>query len=287
MSQQLFMETGLDTHVKTKATMSIVAFCTCAFKVLAVKKSSLMTLGVLLILTGMATMQAQDVPPPPPENTNNPDRSEKPNGDRPRWTPGSRPGMPGGDTGMRHGDKDRMEAFKQLTEEERQKVRAAFEKVWNNPNIAAARERLTRANDEYREIFHKALQDTDPEVARILSKIKPPMSPEGGPGGPPMMGKQPDFNDPEFPRKAPLRLASELQFLARSEKRDIPVMQLHEKFLKTPAVQEALKRLQEADVSGREEAWRRLREAYQTAVKLEMGGSRRDGDVPRPPDPNR
>lgn len=272
--------------VKTKVTMSIVAFYTCAFKVLAVKKSSLIPLGVLLILTGMATMQAQDVPPPPPENTNNPDRPEKPNGDRPRWPSGSRPGMPGmpgGDTGMRHGDKDRMEAFKQLTEEERQKVRAAFEKVWNNPNIAAARERLTRANDEYREIFHKALQEADPEVASILSKIKPPMPPEGGP----MMGKQPDFNDPEFPRKAPLRLASELQFLARSKNNDIPVMQWHEKFLKVPAVQEALKKLQDVEPGGREEAWRRLREAYQAAAKMEMGAGRKDGDNPRPPGPNR
>lgn len=286
MFQQLFQGSGLNLLVKTKATMSSVAFYTPSFKVRFVKKSSAMFLGVLLLLTGMFRMQAQDVPPPPPEKA---DRPEKPNGersgDRPRWSDGSRggmPGMPGGSPGMRHGDKDRMDAFKQLTEDERQKVRDAFEKVWKNPEIAAARERLTRANDEYREAFHKAMQDADPEVARILSKIKPPMPPEGGP----MMGK-PDFNDPEFPRKAPQRLAFELQFLARSKNNDVPVMQWHEKFLKVPAVQEALQKLQEVDVSGREDAWRRLREAYQSAAKLELGVGRRDGDGPRPPDPNR
>lgn len=183
---------------------------------------------------------------------------------------------------MRYGDKDRMEAFKQLTEEERQKVRAAFEKVWKNPEIAAARERLTKANDEYRETFHKALQDADPEVAKILSKIKPPMPPEGGP----MMGK-PDVNEPDFPQKAPQRLAFELQMMARAKNHDFPVMQWHEKILKLPAVQEALKRLQEVEIHGREEAWRKLRDAYQSAVKLEMGVGRNDGDPPRPPDPNR
>ncbi|CAN5871025.1 hypothetical protein BH11VER1_BH11VER1_35950 [soil metagenome] len=265
--------------------MSSVAFCTPALKVLTVKKSSSMTLGFLLLLTGMFPMQAQDIPPPPPERADRPDKplGDRPPGDRPRWSEGSRPGMPGmppgGSSGMRHGDKDRMDAFQQLTEEERQKVRAAFEKVWNNPEITAARERLTKANDEYRAIFHKALQDADPEVAKILSKIKPP---EGGP----MMGK-PDLNEPDFPQKAPQRLAFELQMMARAKNQNIPVMQLHEKFLKLPAVQDALQKLREADVNGREEAWRKVRDAYQSAVRLEMGGDHKVGDAPKPPDPNR
>lgn len=238
------------------------------------------------MFTGMLTLQAQDIPPPPRENANDPNRPGKPDGDRPRWSPGSRPGMPGmppgGGEGVRHIDKDRMEAFKQLTEEERLKMRAAFEKVWNNPDITAARERLTKANDEYREIFHKALLAADPEVASILSKIKPPMSHEGGP----MMGNQPDLNDPEFAKKAPQRLASELQFWARAEKRDIAVAPLHEKLLQVPAVREALKKLQEVDKGEREEAWKKLRETYQTAVKMEMGSGRKEGE-PRPNNPNR
>lgn len=188
---------------------------------------------------------------------------------------------PGAGIGLRHGDKDRMDAFKQLTEEERLKVRAAFEKVWNNPEIAAARERLTKANDEYREILHKALQEADPEVVKILAKIKPP---EGGGG--PMMGK-PDLNEPDFPQKAPQRLAFELQMMARGRNQDVPVTQLHEKFLRVPAVQEALQKLREADANGREDAWRKLRDAYQSAARQELGAGRSDGDAPRPPEPNR
>ncbi|MFZ4766245.1 MAG: hypothetical protein ACOYMN_14945 [Roseimicrobium sp.] len=167
-----------------------------------------------------------------------------------------------------------MELFKDLPEDERQKVRAAFDKAWSQPEVVAARERLGKANEEFRQAMQKAMKQADPEVAKILEKARPPMPPGGGP----MISRMPDMSDPDFARKAVMRLAMELQLWARAERRDIPTFRVHERIVQTPAVQEAINRLTQAPTEQREEAWRALRDAYHATLQQELSNGRKEGE---------
>src|SRR5690349_16387650 len=75
-------------------------------------------------------LAGQDVPPPPRE----PGQSGQRPGDQPPHSgPGPHGMMPGG---MPHsGWHERGDSFKQLSEAERQRVREAFDKVWNRPEV--------------------------------------------------------------------------------------------------------------------------------------------------------
>ena len=192
--------------------------------------------------------------------------------------------MPGGGFFPRGGDHDRMEGFRELPEEERQKVRAAFEKVWNDPEVIAARDQLMKANEEYRQKLHAALEKADPDVVKILEKAKPP--------GP----RMPDPADPEFAKKAVQRLAMEIQFWAQQQpgggdRRGEFVMRIHERLMAVAAVREALQQLEKADPAHRIEAWNHLRDTYQAAAKTEFPragnreGHRREGPPENKPGP--
>jgi len=175
---------------------------------------------------------------------------------------------------------ERGEMFKQLSEAERQKVRAAFDKVWNRPEVAAAREKLNSANDEYRQTIQQALKEADPEVPGILEKARA-SSPNAGMFA---MGRMPEPSDPEFVSKAVGRLAAELQGAGRQDHRDGIPGRLHERVMQTPAVHEALKQLQEARLPAeRMEAWRHLHETYVMAARQLVGPPPRDaGGGPKP-----
>ena len=84
-------------------------------------------------------------------------------------------GFNGGGGFFPRGDRERMDAFKDLSEADREKVRVAFEKAWKNSLVTEARDRLTKANDDYRQALHHALEEADPEVVKILEKAKPPV----------------------------------------------------------------------------------------------------------------
>ncbi len=177
---------------------------------------------------------------------------------------------------MSHGDRERFDMFKDMPEEQKQKVRAAFEKAWKKPEVTEARERLMKANEEYRKILHKALAEADPEVAKILENTKPPMG-QGGAG-------MPDINDTEFASKALQRL----QPPKLANGRESPMSRMHDKVMRMPAVAEAIKKLQQAEPAQRMEAWARLREVYQATTKSEFGKNldnlRKDGPLRSPQD---
>jgi hypothetical protein len=98
-----------------------------------------------------------------------------------------------------------------MSEEDRQKVRSAFEKAWKNPAVIQARNDLMKANDQYRQAIQDAIKEADPEVAKILDRVKS----EGPQGGHSRfgLGPMPDTSDPEFVHKALQRLPFELQAL--------------------------------------------------------------------------
>lgn len=184
------------------------------------------------------------------------------------------PGSPGGQGGpggysgggfSRGGDRERGDMFKGLPEEDRQRVRDAFEKAWSDPEVIAARERLAKANEEMRTSLHNALKNADPEVVKILEKVRPP-----GGGGGPGFARMPSPDDPNFAREAVARLGGELQWWARMERREGPTGPMHEKILQAPNVRAAIERAQSAGAEQRGDAWKQLREAYLGAAKAEF-----------------
>jgi hypothetical protein len=189
--------------------------------------------------------------------------------------------MPGG---MPHsGWHERGDYFKQLSDAERERVREAFDKVWNRPEVAAAREQLNKANDEYRKTMQRALKEVDPEVVKILDRVKPFPSFANV--------RMPDPNDSEFASKAVGRLAEELQGSAHPgpDHHEGMSMQVHQRIVQTPAVKEAITLAQQAHTPGeRVEAWRRLRDAYVTTARQIIGANRdrenKEPRAPRPPD---
>lgn len=209
--------------------------------------------------------RGQEPPPRPPEfPKDGPGKPGRDGGDKDGHYPGNR-GSGGYQRGGMPGD-----MFKELPEEERQRVRDAFEKAWNVPEVVTARDRLGKANDEYRAALHAALEKADPEVVRILEKSRPPMPF----GGPPMLARMPDTSEADFPRKAVVRLGMELQMWARSWHHDFPTSGLHDRILQIPAVRDAIKRVEDVPVEERGNAWKQLRDAYIGAAKLELGKAR-------------
>jgi Spy/CpxP family protein refolding chaperone len=264
---------GFKVPVNASSVTSAIALARGAMHVYPImSRAFLPILSLLLTLWQVTPVLAQDAPPPPPPG-------ERDQRDHPDSRRGMKPGSgPYGDKG----DRDRGDMFKDMTEEQRQKVRAAFDKVWSRPEVTAAREDLMKANEGYRKAMRDALMEIDPEVVKLLDKAKPPMPM----GGFPMLGRLPDVKDPEFRRKILSRLGAEWQSWSRAENRDAPPPALLDRLLENPTVREALTRLQEAPEEQRMEAWKQLRDAYHGAMKGEggrgpEGGPPRNGGPPR------
>lgn len=278
-------------------------------------KEALLTASLALFFgmsPGTAAPSDPAPPPPPPEQPNRPpgsgpgpdrDHRRPPGPDHDHHQMGQMGHFPreGGD----HGD-----AFRKLSEEDRQKVRLAFEKAWNKPEVIAAREQLMKANDQYREALHAAIQEADPEVPKILERSK---GDGGSPGNRPRpnLPPMPDPADPEFAHKAVQRLASELQgggmqpggmqppMPDHGDRRDgehrdrrdgehrdpSPMMRLHERVMQSPPVRDALKELEQSDPGHRMEAWGHLREAYQKTARAEIARLREGQRLESPPGP--
>lgn len=278
--------------VKTNSAMSSIAFCGNLLNVFVMRRAAALAIAIALIGGGGAGVSAQDATNPPPAPV--PAPSGEPEGDGARRPPRgefdgrdrgeSREGRGEGRGGFsRGGDRERMESFKKMSEEERRIVRDAFEKAWKNPDVTAARERYMKANDVYRETLHKALQEADPQAVVLLEKFKP----KGPPGAMPM----PDPGDPEFARKAVMRLGMELHALSRAENRGHPSKEIHMRLMERSAVRDAVGKLEAAAPGDRMEAWKQLVQTYQTAARAELPvrtgdanreGPRRDGP-PGPP----
>ena len=289
--------------MKKKSTVSTIAFCASLLKVCGMKRAAAMALGFVLLAGASSLANAESPPPKPPGEGGGPGLGSGPRPDGPQRPPGPRPegrdrdgwegrdGKDGKDGrgGFRRGgggdggDRERMDAFRNMTEEERQRVREAFEKAWKNPTVLEARERYMKANDEFRETLHNALKEADPEAVALLEKHKPQ--------GPPGMMPMPDVTDSEFAKKAIMRLGMELHALSRMENLEFPTRELAQKLQEVPAVKEAIARLQGAEEKGRMAAWQQLLSVYQEAARKELpkreGGPRRDGPGPGPGGPPR
>lgn len=166
------------------------------------------------------------------------------------------------------------DGFEKLSEEERAKVRAAFDKAWQRPEVIESRDKAMRANEEVRERLRKALQEIDPEVAKILEKVKPPfpMDQRGLP-------EMPKPESPEFGRMAMMRLAAEMIAMARPERRE-ETRRFHDRIMQMPRLKEALAKLDQLPPEQRVEAFKRLRETYREVVGQEFAKLRERGGEP-------
>ena len=238
------------------------------------KMTAMRSLVLLFALVMAAVAQSEgDKPMPPPAPPPKP-------GDGPPHRDGDHHGPPGMMPGM--GRPRGFDGFEKLSEGEKQKVRAAFEKAWQRPEVIESRDKALRANEEMRNTLHTALKEIDPEVVGILEKIKPqfPMDQRGLP-------EMPKPDSPEFAHMAAIRLGAELQSISRPERRE-ETHGFHERLLQLPRVKEALAKLDALPPAERMEAFKKFREIYREAAGQEFmkfrerGGDPKDG-FRRPP----
>lgn len=219
--------------------------------------------GALLALALVAS--AAEPPTLPPKG-----EADKP--PRPEWR--------GGFSGI--GRPPRHDGFDKLPEAERRKVREALDRVWNRPEVIAARDEAMRANDAMRRVIREALQKTDPEAAAILARLEPRegFDPSKLPPLPPPEAR-------EFPEAVVARMASELQAFSRPERREETRL-MHERVMAQPALREAFERLKAREGEARIEALHGLRKAYREAIGAEFQAARErraaaEGGKPTPP----
>lgn len=242
--------------------MSKFAFLKVAPKIVVMNFISRKPVLLMAAVFSMVTTVAKaEVPEPPPKDGAG-QRNAGPMG-------GMLPGVPGM---YPRGDRDRMDAFKQLTEDERQRVRAAFEKAWSNTEVVKAREALSKANEDYRAVLHRVLRETDPGIAEILEKMK---SQTPAPGGFPIFGQMPDPKDPEFAKKVISRLREDNPAGPGGEKREPRTGHLRERVMNSPAVKDLIGQLEAAkEPQEKIQVYNRLREAWMTAMRAEFGQMR-------------
>lgn len=165
-----------------------------------------------------------------------------------------------------------FDGFEKLSETEKQKVRTAFEKAWQRPEVIESRDKAMKANEEMRNTLHAALKEIDPEVVGILEKIKPPF-PVDQRGLPEM----PKPESPEFARMAAMRLGAEMLSMARPERRD-ETRRFHERIMQLPRVKEAFTKLEQLPPEQRLEAFHKLRDIYREVVGQEFAKVRERGE---------
>ncbi len=211
-------------------------------------------LALFLALVTTAVAQSEDTKPPPPKPGEGPSQRD---GER-RGPPGMMPGMGGGKPSRG------FDGFEKLSEAERGKVRAAFEKAWQRPEVIASRDVAMKANEELRNTLHKALKEIDPEVVGILEKIKPPfpMDQRGLP-------EMPKPDSPEFGRMAAIRLGAEMMSVSKPERRE-ETRRFHDRIVQLPRVKEALEKLEQLPPDQRMEAFKKLRDTYREVAGQEF-----------------
>lgn len=239
----------------------------------------------LLPLTFAALAAAQETPPTAPPAAHPPVIDGKPVPPRPMPPPmrrqgmpppgapgpGPKPGGPGNGPGERGFPRSGAsmsplptEGFERLPEEEKKRMRAAMEKAWSMPALQQAKERYIRANEEFRSAMRQALQEVDPEVVRILEKVKPQQQIE-----PRVMPKLPPPADDQFAKIAVERLGMEVLNFARPELRG-RIRAAHAKVMQQPEVAEAVQRLLKAPAEQRVDELRKLRDIYRKAMGAEL-----------------
>lgn len=70
--------------------------------------------------------------------------------------------------------RDRRESedpFKDLSPEERERVRRAFHEAWTDPAVEAARERMREAGEAYKEALREAMSRVDPDLREVMERM--------------------------------------------------------------------------------------------------------------------
>lgn len=152
-------------------------------------KACLLLVTGLLAVASVPTFADDDPKPKPSGEEEKPERSDKKrDGDR-RWSRGESP-------------------FDSLSDSEKAELRAAMDAVWHDPAVLAARGEMAKAGDAYREALRKSMENTNPKIREILTKMmeghtgggwghrgdrrpgeEGPPPPDGGPG----KDKEPPF----------------------------------------------------------------------------------------------
>ena len=161
--------------------------------------------------------------------------------------------------------------FKNLSEEERTKVREALQKVWSDPEVVAARHELQQASESYRETMRNALKNVDPEIQPILQKMM--MTPRGhgpgsGHGGNVPSGREwGDPNQPGFARLTVKRVSMEIADRMEPELRGA-FDEAHKQVIATEEFQTAIKNVEETtDFRKKFEEARKLRDVYRKELE--------------------
>lgn len=179
---------------------------------------------------------------------------------RPEAPPHSR-----GLEGERRGDRERGDRLRNLSPDQRQKVRAAFEKVWVRPEVEDARQALRLANETYRKAVEDALKAVDPEAAAIVERHRP----EPPHYQIPLAQTAPSSQEPVAVDAALAEVQKGLQaLLDRNYKRQrqsgeaLNAPELHAKILETAPVKAALEAYKSAEQGETKARWEAFRKAY-------------------------
>jgi hypothetical protein len=114
---------------------------------------------------------AQDSPPKPIKkgdatNSDKPDKPEKPQkpGPKPPGEPAPKrpPSVPRGDA----------DPFRDLTPDQRDRLREAVRRAWNDPAVIQARDEVKAATDAYQNALRDSLVRTDPAMAGLIEKFR-------------------------------------------------------------------------------------------------------------------
>ena len=160
-----------------------------------------------------------------------------------------------------------LEGFEKLPDDEKKKLRAAIDKAWTLPALQQAKDRYIRASEEFRATMRRSIEEVDPEVVKIMEKIKPDQQMD-----PRLMPKLPPPTDETFAKVAVDRLGMEMMAFVRPELR-VKIRAVHAQVMQQPEVAEAVKTLLEAPADKRVEALGKLREVYRKAMAKEFPNS--------------
>lgn len=172
--------------------------------------------------------------------------------------------------------------FSKLSEPEKKKVREALDTAWRDKDVEVARDRVMKANEDFRKAMHAAVEKTDPEAAKILAKIRPPTPWD-------ILKdrvRMPPPEDPKFIEAAIMRVGMELYHTAKPEHRDA-ARRLHDRVLKHPDVVAAVEKMKVTAGEARMAAFKAFGEEYKRQVDAEVKAIRGKMGNPPPPPPSK
>lgn len=126
----------------------------------ATRLTAALTVACLWLIAGPAPAQDGATPPPaPPAEGKNPSKPDNKDGEK----PGKRP---------THAPEGKEDPFRDLSPDDRNRLREAVRRAWNDPAVIQARDEVKAATDAYQTALREALVRTDPEIAGLVEKFR-------------------------------------------------------------------------------------------------------------------